>query len=289
MGIRLVLVLSVAGVSWAADKPVDFDRDIRPILSDNCFACHGPDDKRRMADLRFDTQEGGLFADRGSYKIVAPGDPARSRLLARISDPNKARRMPPPQAGTILTDAQIELVRKWIEQGARWERHWAFVPPHSSALPAARDEKWPRNPIDQFVLARLEREGLRPSPEADRNTLLRRLSFDLTGLPPATAEIDAFLADKSPDAYEKQVDRLLAMPQYGERMAMQWLDLARYADTHGYHIDSGRDMWKWRDWGSRPSIATCPSTDSASSNWRATCCPMPPSNRNSRAASTAIT
>ncbi len=139
-------------------------------------------------------------------------------------------------------------MRKWIEQGAKWERHWAFMPPVRPALPAVRNEKWVRNPIDRFVLARLEREGLKPSPEADRATLLRRLSFDLTGLPPTPAEIDAFLADKSPDAYEKQVDRLLALPQYGERMAMQWLDLARYADTHGYHIDSQRDMWKWRDW-----------------------------------------
>ena len=156
--------------------------------------------------------------------------------------------MPPQQAGTTLTDAQIDTVRKWIEQGAKWERHWAFVPPLRPAMPAVRNEKWARNPIDRFVLARLERERLKPSPEADRATLLRRLSFDLTGLPPTSAEVDAFLADKSADAYEKQVDRLLALPQYGERMAMQWLDLARYADTHGYHIDSARDMWKWRDW-----------------------------------------
>ena len=248
LGTRLFLILTVVVVCSAADKPVDFDRDIRPILSDNCFACHGPDDKRRMANLRFDTQDGGLFADRGSYKIVVPADPAKSRLIARISDPNRARRMPPPQAGIALTDAQIELLRKWIEQGARWERHWAFVAPQPPTLPAVRDVQWPRNPIDWFVLARLEREGLKPSPEADRTTLLRRLSFDLTGLPPTTAEVDAFVNDKAPEAYEKQVDRLLAQPQYGERMAMQWLDLARYADTHGYHIDSGRDMWKWRDW-----------------------------------------
>jgi hypothetical protein len=247
LGFRILLVVTVAGVCLAAEKPVDFDRDIRPILSDHCFACHGPDDKRRMANLRLDTQE-GLFADRGSYKIVVPGQPANSRLLARISDPNKARRMPPPQAGTTLTDAQIGMVRTWIESGAKWERHWAFVPPQSPAVPAVQDPKWPRNNIDRFVLARLEREGLKPSPEADRVTLLRRLSFDLIGLPPTPAEVDAFVNDHSPDAYEKQVDRLLAMPQYGERMAMQWLDLARYADTHGYHIDSARDMWKWRDW-----------------------------------------
>jgi len=244
---RLLLVLSTAALSLAADKPVDFDRDVRPILSDRCFACHGPDDKRRLANLRLDTED-GLFADRGSYRIVTPGDSAKSRLLARISAANQAARMPPAQTGAGLTETQIATIRKWIEQGAKWERHWSFVPPQRPALPSVRNEKWLRNPIDRFVLARLEREGLKPSPEADRATLLRRLSFDLTGLPPATSEVDAFLADKSADAYEKQVDRLLALPQYGERMAMQWLDLARYADTHGYHIDSQRDMWKWRDW-----------------------------------------
>src|SRR5260370_8628953 len=157
--------------------------------------------------------------------------------------------MPPAQTGIVLAAAQVEWVRKWIEQGGKWEGHWSFAPPVRSGLPAVRNEKWARNPIDRFVLARLEREGLKPAAEADRATLLRRLSFDLTGLPPAPAEIDAFVADKSADAYEKQVDRLLALPQYGERMAMQWLDLARYADTHGYHIDSQRDMWKWRGWG----------------------------------------
>jgi hypothetical protein len=244
---RISLALSVAAVCLAAEKPLDFNRDVRPILSDNCFACHGPDDKHRMVNLRLDTEE-GLFANRGSYQIITPGDPAKSRLFARISAVDRARRMPPPQAGTTLTDSQVEIVRKWIEQGAKWERHWAFVAPKRPELPEVHDTKWARNPIDRFVLARLEKEGLKPSPEADRATLLRRLSFDLTGLPPTPAEVDAFLADKSPDAYEKQVDRLLALPQYGERMAMQWLDLARYADTHGYHIDSHRDMWKWRDW-----------------------------------------
>ena len=237
---RLFLVLNGATLSFAAGKPVDFDRDVRPILSDRCFACHGPDDRRRMANLRLDTEEG--------VKRVASGDPAKSRILARIGSTNQASRMPPASTGPALTDAQIATIRQWIEQGAKWERHWAFVPPQRPPLPAVQNEKWVRNPIDRFVLARLEKEGLKPSPEADRATLLRRLSFDLTGLPPTTAEIDAFLADQSPDAYEKRVDRLLALPQYGERMAMQWLDLARYADTHGYHIDSARDMWKWRDW-----------------------------------------
>ena len=247
MLVRLFLGLGTAAWAFAAGPLVDFNRDVRPILSDNCFACHGPDDKHRMANLRLDTEE-GLFAERGSYRIVAAGDPAKSRLLARISAATPATRMPPLQAGTTLTEAQIATVRKWVEQGAKWERHWAFVPPQRPAMPAVRNEKWARNPIDRLVLARLEREGLKPSPEADRATLLRRLSFDLTGLPPTTAEVDAFLADKSADAYEKQVDRLLALPQFGERMAMQWLDLSRYADTHGYHIDSERSMWKWREW-----------------------------------------
>jgi Protein of unknown function (DUF1553)/Protein of unknown function (DUF1549)/Concanavalin A-like lectin/glucanases superfamily/Planctomycete cytochrome C len=233
LGVRLIVMLGVAGVCSAADKPVDFDRDVRPILSDRCFACHGPDDRSRMANLRLDTEE-------GLSRV-------KDRLLSRISAPDN-QRMPPARAGARLTEGQVDVVRKWVDQGARWERHWAFVPPQSPALPVVRDTEWPDNPIDRFVLARLEREGLRPSPEADRATLLRRLSFDFIGLPPTLAEMDAFLADKSPDAYEKQVDRLLATPQYGERMAMQWLDLARYADTHGYHIDSGRDMWKWRDW-----------------------------------------
>ncbi len=245
--VRLFLGLGAATCCLAAGPLVNFDRDVRPILSDNCFACHGPDEKRRMANLRLDTED-GLFADRGTYRIVTPGDAAKSRLLARIGATAPAGRMPPPQSGTTLTAAQIATIRQWVEQGAKWERHWAFVPPSRPAMPAVKNEKWARNPIDRLVLARLEREGLKPSPEADRATLLRRLSFDLTGLPPTTAEVDAFLADKSADAYEKQVDRLLALPQYGERMAMQWLDLSRYADTHGYHIDSERSMWKWRDW-----------------------------------------
>src|SRR5690242_14946776 len=239
--VRWSLALTAAGLCLAADKSLDFDRDVRPILSDNCFACHGPDDKRRMANLRLDTED-------GIGKVVSPADAAKSRLWMRISAADRASRMPPPQAGTTLTETQIGLIRKWIDQGARWERHWSFTPPQRPPVPAVRTEKWARNPIDHFVLARLEKEGLKPSPEAGRATLLRRLSFDLTGLPPTPAEVDAFLADKSPDAYEKQVERLLALPQYGERMAMQWLDLARYADTHGFHIDSHRDMWKWRDW-----------------------------------------
>jgi mono/diheme cytochrome c family protein len=227
--------------------PVDFDREIRPILSDNCFACHGPDEKQRMAKLRLDTKD-GVFADRGGYQVLTPGKAADSKLYQRISASDKAQRMPPPYADRTLNDKQIELIRRWIDEGAKWETHWAYVPPKRPDLPEVKAKAWPRNPIDNFILARLESEGLKPSPEADRATLIRRVTFDLTGLPPTPAEVDAFLRDKSHDAYAKVVDRLLASPRYGERMTMHWMDLARYADTHGYHIDSHREMWHWRDW-----------------------------------------
>jgi hypothetical protein len=220
---------------------VDFDREIRPILADNCFACHGPDDKQRMANLRLDTKD-GLFA------VVAAGKSPESKLYQRISAAEKAKRMPPPFADRTLNQKQVELIRQWIDEGAKWETHWAYVAPKRPELPAVNKKQWVRNPIDNFILAKLESQGLEPSPEADKTTILRRVSFDLTGLPPTPAEVDRFLKDKSPQAYEKAVDRLLASPQYGERMAMQWLDLARYADTHGYHIDSHREMWHWRDW-----------------------------------------
>jgi hypothetical protein len=228
-------------------KKVNFNRDIRPILSDNCFTCHGPDEKQRMANLRLDETE-GLFTDRGGYKIIVPGRAAESRLYQKVSSKDEAVRMPPVYSGRTLTEKQIELIKEWIDQGAKWDAEWSFVAPQRPPIPDVKDKSWVRNPIDNFILARLEAEGLKPSPEADRATLLRRLSFDLTGLPPTPAEIDSFLADKSPDAYEKRVDQLLASPHYGERMAMQWLDLARYSDTHGYHIDSLREMWPWRDW-----------------------------------------
>ena len=244
------LMLGAQRAFRAADstaRTIDFDREVRPILADKCFACHGPDEKQRMANLRLDVTE-GLFADRGGYRIITPGDSARSKLYLKISSPDPAFRMPPVFANRTLTAQQIATIKEWIDEGAKWERHWAWIAPKRPAVPEVQDRSWPRNPIDNFVLARLEREGLKPSPEADRATLLRRVSFDLTGLPPTPAELDSFLADKSPDAYEKRVDRLLASPHYGERMAVPWLDLARYADTHGYHIDSLREMWPWRDW-----------------------------------------
>lgn len=192
-----------------------------------------------MANLRLDQKEGGAF------RVLTPGDAAHSKLYLRVSAPEKGMRMPPD---VPLTEKQVGLIKQWIDAGAKWETHWAYVAPKREAPPAVADKKWVRNPIDNFVLARLEKESLKPSPEADKATLLRRITFDLTGLPPTPQEVDSFLADKAPNAYEKRVDALIATPRYGERMAMQWLDLARYADTHGYHIDSHREMWHWRDW-----------------------------------------
>lgn len=244
-GVTLVPQCALRAADSAA-RTVDFDREVRPILADKCFACHGPDEKQRMANLRLDVTE-GLFTDRGGYRIITPGDSAHSKLYLKISSSDPAFRMPPVFANRTLTAQQIETIKEWIDQGAKWERHWAWIAPKRPAVPEVQHKSWPRNPIDNFVLASLEREGLKPSPEADRATLLRRVSFDLTGLPPTPAELGSFLADKSPDAYEKRVDQLLASPHYGERMAVPWLDLARYADTHGYHIDSLREMWPWRD------------------------------------------
>ena len=236
-----------AGPKGSPPDPVDFSREVRPILSDKCFACHGPDDGQRQAGLRLDTQQ-GAFADRGGYRIIAPGDAPASRLYRRVSHEQAIARMPPPSAERQLAAGEVEIIRRWIDEGAQWETHWAFRPLRRPAPPQVKDPSWARNEIDHFILARLEREGLPPSPEADKNTLLRRVSLDLTGLPPTLEQTGAFLADDSEDAYEKVVDRLLQSEHYGERMAMQWLDLARYADTQGYHIDNLREMWPWRDW-----------------------------------------
>jgi len=243
-------VLAASGLVFAQDQkhqatiPIDFNRDISPILSDTCFTCHGPDPTQRMAGLRFDIKE-GAFAKAG---VIVPGDSLNSRLIKRITATQPEMRMPPAASGRTLTAKQIELLRRWIDEGAKWETHWAYLTPKRLAPPRVATPSWPHNAIDNFILARLEREGLKPSPPADKVTLLRRATLDLTGLPPTPAEADSFLKDTSPDAYEKRVDQLLSSPHYGERMAMEWLDLARYADTHGYHIDSHRDMWHWRDW-----------------------------------------
>jgi mono/diheme cytochrome c family protein len=243
-----------AGPSRAAEvtapsKPVvDFTRQIRPILSENCFACHGPDEHKRKAKLRLDTKEGALGKLRDGSLAIAPGKPDESELIARITADEPSAHMPPAKSGKHLKPEQIALLRQWIEQGAPWSEHWAFVPPRRPALPKNANSAWPRNPIDYFLLARLEEKGLQPSPEADRTTLLRRVTLDLTGLPPTPAEVDAFLADDSPEAYERVVDRLLQSPRYGEHMTRFWLDAARYGDTHGLHLDNYRELWPYRDW-----------------------------------------
>jgi len=241
-----VILSAVAGRLPAAET-VDFARDIRPILSDACFQCHGPDQSQRKADLRLDTREGAFGTSTGSAAFVA-GKPDDSEAYVRISSDDPTMLMPPAKSGKKLTPRQIELIKTWIEQGAKWNSHWAFEAPQRPVLPKVQNPGWVRNSIDEFVLSRLEREGLRPSPEADRTTLLRRLSLDLIGLPPTIAEVDAFLADKSVRAYENVVERLLASPHYGERWARIWLDAARYADSDGYEKDKSRQVWAYRDW-----------------------------------------
>ncbi len=247
-GAKLGTGVALVPVMLTSDRVVDFDFDVRPILSENCFVCHGPDDAGRQRGLRLDVEE-GLFGDRGRFggPVVVPGAAAESALYQRITDESEHRRMPKAGSGLSLTPNEIGKIRSWIDQGAEWEPPWAFVAPVRPEVPTVTDVDWGRNPIDAFVRARLGREGLKPSEEADRSTLIRRASYDLTGLPPTPAEVESYLADDSPDAYEKVVERLVSSPRYGERMAMRWLDLARYADTHGYHIDSHRDMWPWRD------------------------------------------
>lgn len=237
-----------AGVSIVHAAPVDFNRDVKPILAENCFACHGPDEGSRQANLRLDRAAAAMSETESGAQAIVPGDPDASELIARIESADEDTRMPPVDSQKSLTEAQKQVLRAWIEQGADYAEHWSFVKPRRSEPPQAQNSSWPRNELDGYVLARLEAEGLAPAPEADRATLLRRLSFDLTGLPPTPAEIDAFVQDASSEAYECAVDRLLASPRYGERMAMWWLDGARYADSNGFQSDWERYQWRWRDW-----------------------------------------
>jgi hypothetical protein len=231
-----------------ADEPVQFNRDVRPILSDKCFPCHGPDASKRQRDIRFDLKEGLFGKTKAGLDIVVPGKPGESELFRRVIHPDVEDRMPPAEAKKFLTDENIQTLKSWIEQGASWQGHWAFIPPQKPALPQVSNPAWCRNEIDHFILKRLDAAGLSPSTEADKETLLRRVSLDLTGLPPTPSEEAAFLSDTSDSAYEKAVDRLLASPHYGERMAFVWLDAARYSDTNGYQRDTIRTMWPWRDW-----------------------------------------
>jgi hypothetical protein len=234
-----------ATVRAADGSPLDFRKEILPILSEHCFLCHGPDSKTRKADLRLDLKEGAF---RKAEPVIVPGQSAQSELYRRVSSGDPDEIMPPRKSGKPLTPQQIALLKKWIDQGASWSRHWAFEPPRRQAPPSVKEIGWPRNPIDAFVLARLEAGKVGHSPPAAKATLIRRVYLDLTGLPPSPREVDEYLTDRSPDAYDRLVDRLLASPAYGERMAMDWLDGARYADTNGYQNDFSRTMWPWRDW-----------------------------------------
>lgn len=226
---------------------IDFNRDIRPILSETCFACHGPDANKRKAELRLDTKD-GLHALAGGPKVIVPGKPAESELILRLTAESPEERMPPASTGKTLTPQQIDLFRRWIEQGAEFKGHWAYIAPTLSPIPNVDQPGFVRNDVDRFVLAELKERGLAPSAAADRRTLIRRLFFDLLGLPPKPEDVEAFVADKAPEAYEKLVDHLLDSPHYGERMAMFWLDLVRYADTNGYHGDNHEDRDMYRDY-----------------------------------------
>jgi hypothetical protein len=238
----LLLVLPPSSGRAVADQGrVDFQRDVRPLLSAGCLKCHGPAVQKRS--LRLDQRESAT-----RRHVIVPGKPDASKLIERVLSADEAHRMPPPTAGQRLKPAEVDVLRRWIAQGAAYTTHWAFVKPRRQEPPAVRDGRWPRNAIDRFVLARLEREGLPPSPEADRATLIRRVSLDLLGLLPSPREVEDFVNDPRPDAYERLVDRLLASPHYGERQARHWLDLARYADSNGYTIDGPRSIWPWRDW-----------------------------------------
>jgi hypothetical protein len=248
----LIFICSAGTLSAAEPLPdvIKFNRDIRPIFADTCYACHGPDKNKRKQELRLD-REASVFRNRKDVRPVVAGDLAESEIYARIISDDPDEKMPPAESQRHLSARQIALIKKWIEQGAKWQGHWSFIPPKRPVLPKVKTKDWPRNGIDHFVLARLEREGLQPSPEAERATLLRRVTLDLTGLPPTPAEVAAFenSALRNPNsAFEDAVDRLLASPRYGERMAYRWLDAARYSDTSGYQTDGPRTMWRWRDW-----------------------------------------
>ncbi len=245
---RVIFAVLTAASLTAGAKPIDFQREIRSILSDNCFQCHGPDSKSRMAGLRLDLKDAALEKRKNGAAIV-PSNAAASLLYRRIVETDPAKRMPPEYAHKSVTSAQANLIKRWIDEGAPWKEHWAYqAPVKPKALPAVRNAAWVRNPIDRFILARLESQGLTPAPAADARTLIRRVALDLIGLPPKPEEVDAFLKDASSSAYEKMVDRYLASPHYGEHRGRYWLDAARYGDTHGIHVDNYREMWPYRDW-----------------------------------------
>ncbi len=252
-----VLIVATFVIFWRKPQPagtrlpetVSYNFHIRPIISDRCFKCHGPDANQRKAELRLDTEEGLYKAlkEDSDGRVIIPGDPEHSELFLRIASSDTSMLMPPPSSNLALSDFEIQLIKKWINQGAKYEKHWAFNAPQPVNVPEA-DNDWARNEIDHFVLAKMDEAGLRPNDEADKARMLKRVSFDLTGLPPDLETQEQFLKDESPQAYEKLVDKLLASRHYGEKMAIHWLDVARYADSHGYQDDGYRTMWPWRDW-----------------------------------------
>lgn len=245
----LLTTQQLSSLGAAETTPLQFNRDIRPILSQACFQCHGPDDKKRDSDLRLDTRDGAI-ADLGGYAAIVPGKPEQSKLLARITAHDESEIMPPPESKKPrLTESQINTLKRWIKEGAEYQGHWAFQPiADDPQPPEVKDKSWVRNSIDRFILQKLEQEGIKPSPAADRATLVRRVYLDLLGLLPSPEEVTEFVNDKRPDAWEQLIERLLASPHYGERWGRHWLDQARYADSDGYSIDGERAMWPYRDW-----------------------------------------
>ena len=288
----LAITVFAAALVAADTARLEYDRDVRPILSENCFPCHGQDSKKRMAGLRLDTFEGAT-ADRNGHAALTPGRVESSAVYQRITAGNPAQKMPPPYSNHRLTAEQIAIVRRWIGEGATYSKHWSFIPPRRTELPAVAQRSWVKQPIDAFVLQRLEAEGLRPNGAAAPATWLRRASLVLTGLPPVPADLDRFSAEaqsRGEAAYEAAIDRLLASPSYGERMAMDWLDVARYADTHGFNNDSEPvhvAMARLGDRRLQPQHAVRPIH--RSSNWPATCCRIRRSISESRPASTETT
>src|SRR3984885_14207038 len=242
---------SASNIEDQIPDTVSYNFNIRPILSDKCYKCHGPDASKRQANLRLDKPESAFKAlrDNPNAHVLVPGSPEMSELFRRVSTNDTSDMMPPANSNLKrLTPHEVDLVKKWIKQGAKFEKHWAFVPPKASPIPEVKDKTWPQNPIDNFVLQKQEQYGLSHNPEADKERLLKRLCFDLTGLPPSLDMMDKFLADNSPNAYEKVVDQLMGSPAYGEKMALHWMDVSRFADSHGYQDDNYRSQWPWRDW-----------------------------------------
>ncbi|HTL57280.1 MAG TPA: PSD1 and planctomycete cytochrome C domain-containing protein [Candidatus Limnocylindrales bacterium] len=247
LGSGLLSIAAAPSVDSKSNSPIVFNRDIRPVLTDNCFACHGFDANKRKADLRLDNAEGATAVHKG-HQAIKPHNLAESELWRRITATDPKVHMPPAESGKKLKPEQIALLRKWIETGAVYQKHWAFEPPVRPEPPPVTNTAWPRNDIDRFILGTLQEKQLQPSAPASKETLIRRVTLDLTGLPPSLTEVDAFVADQRPDAYEQLVERLLQSPRYGEHMARYWLDVARYGDTHGLHLDNERSLWSYRDW-----------------------------------------